>query len=199
MSSEIIQSVVYDNYNDFQHVNLIFSQNFISLFWGLFNDETDFQFTILRPFGTRESIRRDGVELTIFHIEVKLAKFGYKSHMIRVKKFKHPSMFSILTEPIIEMWKRFIKIFLEIWKIPEVLMHHQFFWINYLNNQVTKIGGPKMCNDKPHTNNQSFEFRQLRCVTENKELKTWLNVLCLQSKVKANIFYKILGASKNLI
>jgi hypothetical protein len=41
MSSEIIQSVAYDNYNDFQHANFIFSQNFISLFWGLFNDETD--------------------------------------------------------------------------------------------------------------------------------------------------------------
>jgi len=41
MSSEIIQSVVYDNYNNFQHVNFIPSQNFISLFWGLFNDETD--------------------------------------------------------------------------------------------------------------------------------------------------------------
>jgi hypothetical protein len=41
MSSQIIQSVVYDNYNDFQHVNFIFSQNFISLFWDLFNDETD--------------------------------------------------------------------------------------------------------------------------------------------------------------
>jgi hypothetical protein len=27
MSSEIIQSVAYDNYDDFQHVNLIFSQN----------------------------------------------------------------------------------------------------------------------------------------------------------------------------
>jgi hypothetical protein len=40
MSSEIIQSVAYDNYNDFQHANFIFSQNFISLFWGLFNDET---------------------------------------------------------------------------------------------------------------------------------------------------------------
>jgi hypothetical protein len=25
MSSEIIQSVVYDNYNDFQHVHFIFS------------------------------------------------------------------------------------------------------------------------------------------------------------------------------
>ncbi len=41
MSSEIIQGVAYDNYDDFQHVNFIFSQNFISLFWGLFNDETD--------------------------------------------------------------------------------------------------------------------------------------------------------------
>ncbi len=34
-------SVVYDNYDDFQHLNFIFSQNFISLFWGLFNDEID--------------------------------------------------------------------------------------------------------------------------------------------------------------
>ncbi len=42
MSIEIIQGVAYDNYDDFQHVDFIFSQNFISLlFWGLFNDETD--------------------------------------------------------------------------------------------------------------------------------------------------------------
>jgi hypothetical protein len=41
MSNEIIQSVTYDNYGDFQHINVIFSQNFISLFLGLFNDETD--------------------------------------------------------------------------------------------------------------------------------------------------------------
>jgi len=41
MSSEIIQSVAYGNYNDFQHVNFIFSQIFISLFWGLSNDEID--------------------------------------------------------------------------------------------------------------------------------------------------------------
>jgi hypothetical protein len=41
MSTEIIQNVAYDNYDDFQHVNLIFSQNYISLFWGLFHDETD--------------------------------------------------------------------------------------------------------------------------------------------------------------
>jgi hypothetical protein len=36
MSGEIIQRVAYDNYDDFQHVHIIFS-----LFWGLFNDETD--------------------------------------------------------------------------------------------------------------------------------------------------------------
>jgi hypothetical protein len=28
-------------YDDFQHINLIFSQFFILLFWGLFNDKTD--------------------------------------------------------------------------------------------------------------------------------------------------------------
>jgi hypothetical protein len=39
MSSDIIQNAVYDNYDDFQCVNFLFSQNFISLFWGLFNDE----------------------------------------------------------------------------------------------------------------------------------------------------------------
>jgi hypothetical protein len=40
MSSEIIQSVAYDNYDDFQD-NFIFSQKFISLFWGLFDDEIE--------------------------------------------------------------------------------------------------------------------------------------------------------------
>ncbi len=40
MSNEIIQSVAYDNSDDFQHINIIFSQNFISPFLGLFNDET---------------------------------------------------------------------------------------------------------------------------------------------------------------
>jgi hypothetical protein len=29
MSSEIIQSVVYENYNDFQHVNFIFFTKFL--------------------------------------------------------------------------------------------------------------------------------------------------------------------------
>jgi hypothetical protein len=35
MRNEIIQSVAYE------HINVIFSQNFISLFLGLFNVETD--------------------------------------------------------------------------------------------------------------------------------------------------------------
>jgi hypothetical protein len=41
VSCEIIQNVASNNCDDFQHVNFIFSQNFISLFWGLFNEETD--------------------------------------------------------------------------------------------------------------------------------------------------------------
>jgi hypothetical protein len=40
-SDNIIQSADYYNYDDFQHVNFIFSQDFISPFRGLFNDETD--------------------------------------------------------------------------------------------------------------------------------------------------------------
>jgi hypothetical protein len=41
MSSEIIQSVTYDNYDEFEHVNFVLSQNFIPLFWGLSNNKTD--------------------------------------------------------------------------------------------------------------------------------------------------------------
>jgi len=41
MSGKIIQSVAYNNYDDFQHVNFLFSLNFISLFWRLFNDKTN--------------------------------------------------------------------------------------------------------------------------------------------------------------
>jgi hypothetical protein len=36
MSSEIIQSVAYDNYDNYDD----FQKKFISLFWGLFNDKT---------------------------------------------------------------------------------------------------------------------------------------------------------------
>jgi hypothetical protein len=32
------EQIAYDNYDEFQPVNFIFSQNFISLFWGLVND-----------------------------------------------------------------------------------------------------------------------------------------------------------------
>jgi hypothetical protein len=47
MSSEIIQYIAYDNYGDFQHVHFIFSQKFISLFWGSFNDETDLRVKVM--------------------------------------------------------------------------------------------------------------------------------------------------------
>jgi hypothetical protein len=40
MSSEIILGDNYHNYDDFQRVNFIFSQIFISLFCGLFNGKT---------------------------------------------------------------------------------------------------------------------------------------------------------------
>jgi hypothetical protein len=50
MSSETIRNVAYDNYDDFEHVNFIFSQNFISLFWGLFNDETDLRVMVVFRF-----------------------------------------------------------------------------------------------------------------------------------------------------
>jgi hypothetical protein len=41
MSSEIIRSVAYNDYDDFQYVHFILSQNFISLFWELYNHKTD--------------------------------------------------------------------------------------------------------------------------------------------------------------
>jgi hypothetical protein len=41
MNSEIIHIITYDNYDDFQHVNFIFTQIFILLFWRLFNDQID--------------------------------------------------------------------------------------------------------------------------------------------------------------
>jgi hypothetical protein len=41
MNNEIIYSVAYDNYDDFEHVNFIFSKIFISLFRRSFNDETN--------------------------------------------------------------------------------------------------------------------------------------------------------------
>jgi hypothetical protein len=47
MSGEIIQSVAYDNYDNFQHGNFIFPQNFISLFLGLFNDKTNLRIRCL--------------------------------------------------------------------------------------------------------------------------------------------------------
>ncbi len=69
MSSEITQDVAYDNYDDIQHANFIFSQIFISLFWGLFNDETDLRvryFTSL-PASLLPPPNRKKHNLWIFH------------------------------------------------------------------------------------------------------------------------------------
>jgi hypothetical protein len=52
MSNEIIQRVAYDNYDDFQHINIIFSQNFISLFLELFNDKIDLSVKYLERFNS---------------------------------------------------------------------------------------------------------------------------------------------------
>ncbi len=41
MRSEMIQILACNNYDGFQHLSFIFSLNFISLFKGLFNEETD--------------------------------------------------------------------------------------------------------------------------------------------------------------
>ncbi len=56
MSNEIIQRVAYDNSDDFQHINIIFSQNFISPFLGLFNDETDLTVRYCRNVGIFKKI-----------------------------------------------------------------------------------------------------------------------------------------------
>ncbi len=41
MSNEIMRCVAFDNYDDFQHLNVIFLQSFISLSSELLNHETD--------------------------------------------------------------------------------------------------------------------------------------------------------------
>jgi len=56
MNSEIIQGVTYDNYDDFQHDNFIFSQTFISLFWRLFNNETDLRVRYWFVFGEKPKL-----------------------------------------------------------------------------------------------------------------------------------------------
>jgi hypothetical protein len=47
----IIHIVAYDNYDDFQHVNFIFSQKSTPLFWVLFNDETNIRVKVLLNLG----------------------------------------------------------------------------------------------------------------------------------------------------
>jgi hypothetical protein len=38
---------MYDNYDDFHMSTSYFSQNFILLFWGLFNDESDLRVRVI--------------------------------------------------------------------------------------------------------------------------------------------------------
>jgi hypothetical protein len=47
-SGEIIQSTTYDNYDDFNMLTSYFSLNFISLFRGLFNEETNLRVAYVR-------------------------------------------------------------------------------------------------------------------------------------------------------
>ncbi len=41
LSYEVVKILFYDNYNDFQNLNFMFSQNLVSLFRELFNGKTD--------------------------------------------------------------------------------------------------------------------------------------------------------------
>jgi hypothetical protein len=51
-SSEIMQCLDCNNYDDFQHINFILSQKFVSLFWGLFNHKTDLSWVIYNNLST---------------------------------------------------------------------------------------------------------------------------------------------------
>ncbi len=81
MSSEIIQNVAYENYDDFQHFSFIFSQNFISLFWLLFSNGTDLrvryqlnigELKILQGFLTFAwaDLKKESMNLTFDHLRV---------------------------------------------------------------------------------------------------------------------------------
>jgi hypothetical protein len=93
MSSEIIQNVAYDNYNDFQHVNFIFSQNFISLFWGLFNDEIELKvrYTIFN-ICSKVFFKKLWCNHVGDHPQEWLAKLGYRLER-KVENFKNPTIF----------------------------------------------------------------------------------------------------------
>jgi len=94
MSSEIIQNVAYDNYNDFQHVNFIFSENnFISLFWGLFNDEIELKvrYTIFN-IHSKAFFKKLWCNHVGDHPQEWLAKLGYRLER-KVENFKNPTIF----------------------------------------------------------------------------------------------------------
>jgi len=96
-STELIQNVAYD-YDDFQHVNFIFSQNFISQSWGLFNDETDLRIRYKKMMGHLQ----DDPKPTISH--VKFSDFI----LIRKKEWKcvmnvHPKPYHLLAFEFIDL------------------------------------------------------------------------------------------------
>jgi hypothetical protein len=96
-STEFIQNVAYD-YDDFQHVHFIISQNFISLFWGLFNDETDFRIRYEKMVGHLQ----DDPKQTISR--VKFSNFI----LIRKKEWKcvmnvHPKAYHLLAFDFIDL------------------------------------------------------------------------------------------------
>jgi isopentenyldiphosphate isomerase len=102
MSNEIIQNVAYDNYNDFQHVNFIFSQNFISLFCGLFNDKTELKvrYIIFNIF-SKVFFKKLWCNNVDDHPQKRLAKLGYRLERKVKKILGILPYFGDLLEPII--------------------------------------------------------------------------------------------------
>jgi hypothetical protein len=76
-STELIQNVAYD-YDDFQHVNFIFSQNFISLFWVLFYDETDFRIRYEKMVGHLQDDPKPTISRAKFSDFILIRKNGMK-------------------------------------------------------------------------------------------------------------------------
>jgi hypothetical protein len=89
-SSEIIQNVAYDDYDDFQHVNFIFSQNFISLFffWGLFHDETDLRvrYLFIRFFQGSSRALRASHWCSVVTVHIKIGWRKSQNMLVELRK-----------------------------------------------------------------------------------------------------------------
>ncbi len=83
MNSETTQNVTYDNYDDFQHVNFIFSQNFILVFSGLFSNKTDFFFMHIHNVDFSRQI----MWISTLNVQA----FGFHSSQLQIPKTQmHP-------------------------------------------------------------------------------------------------------------